>query len=78
MIDEIRRTSKLPDVKTLETEEDVARHTVFDVVLPLAGFIVTYPSGALGQLYRDNLMADGLDPDHLYRSPKCVWSRAWA
>lgn len=52
-----------PKVKTL-TAEDVERYTIFDVIMPLPGKDVAYPEGELGELYREFLRRDGLDPDN--------------
>lgn len=55
-------------MKTL-TQEDInsGRYTIFDVVLQLPGFVVGYPPGQLGVLYRSLMEADGLDPNNLHR-----------
>lgn len=62
-------SSKTPKVKVL-TEEDASRYTIYDVVLPLPGYSVTYPSGTIGELYRKMLDADGLDIDKMFRPQK--------
>jgi tRNA pseudouridine13 synthase len=62
-------TSKTPKAKVL-TEEDASRYTIYDVVLPLPGYSVTYPSGTIGELYRKMLDADGLDIDKMFRPQK--------
>ena len=61
----------LPPVK-LVTEEDIQnnRYTLDDVVLPLPGTDVTYPSNEIGRDYSDLLSADGLDIHSLRRSQK--------
>jgi tRNA pseudouridine13 synthase len=61
--------SKTPKVKVL-TEEDLPKYTIYDVVLPLPGFSVTYPTGQTGELYKKMLEADGLDIDNLFRPQK--------
>ena len=47
------------------TEEDLDKHTIFDVVMPLPGKDVAYPGGVLGERYREFVRMDGLDPDNL-------------
>jgi len=52
------------------TKDDLADHTIFDVIMPLPGFDVTYPSGELGEKYRAFMKLDGLDPDNMTRERK--------
>jgi len=59
------------DVKQL-TEEDLPNYTIFDVILPLAGWNVEYPGGACGEMYEKILKADGLDPKRMKRDQRCV------
>jgi tRNA pseudouridine13 synthase len=70
-VTELKATSSIPRVKVLG-ESDVASgsYSIADVVLPLAGFNITYPSGTLGERYRNLLKADGLDIDNLVRKQK--------
>lgn len=65
-LDKLRRDAKLLAVHTL-TEADLPNYTVFDVLMPLPGFVVKYPDGEPGKLYRELMVADGLDPDDMYR-----------
>lgn len=58
-----------PRVKTL-TEEDLGKYTIFDVIMPLPGNDVAYPTGPLGERYREFLKLDGLDPDNFVRKQK--------
>lgn len=58
-----------PKVKVL-TETDVMRYSIFDVVMPLPGKDVAFPGGDLGQMYREFLVKDGLDPDNFDRKQK--------
>ncbi|GAA5908397.1 pseudouridine synthase PUS7 [Sporobolomyces salmoneus] len=64
-------TSSLPKVRAL-TPLDISSksHTIYDVVLPMPGFAVTYPSGALGELYKRVIKEDGIDPDQMWRKQK--------
>jgi tRNA(Glu) U13 pseudouridine synthase TruD len=58
-------------VKTL-TDHDVDNYTIFDVIMPLPGRDVAYPSGTLGEKYREYLRMDGLDPDNFTRKQRLV------
>jgi tRNA pseudouridine13 synthase len=60
-----------PSIKIL-TEEDAHQYSIFDVIMPLPGRDVDYPGGTLGELYREFLRLDGLDPDNFIRKQKCV------
>lgn len=64
-------SSKVAKVHVV-TAEDVAakRFSIFDVVLPLPGFAITYPTGKVGACYKDIMRADRLDPDDMYRKQK--------
>lgn len=70
-VDKLKKTSKLPAVHTL-TEADLTNYDIFDVLMPLPGFVVKYPDGELGKLYRDLMLADGLDPEDLFRKQAYV------
>jgi tRNA pseudouridine13 synthase len=59
----------MPEVKEL-TEEDLPNYTIFDVVMPLPGWNIDYPGGKIGQLYRDAMLADGVNPDKMRREQK--------
>jgi tRNA pseudouridine13 synthase len=58
-----------PSIKIL-TEEDAHQYSIFDVIMPLPGRDVDYPGGTLGELYREFLRLDGLDPDNFIRKQK--------
>lgn len=59
------------DVKQL-TEDDVAEYSLSDVIMPLPGWHVEYPGGAMGKLYEDIMAADGLDPHKMRRDQRYV------
>lgn len=63
------RKPKFKKVKPL-TEEDVSKYTIFDVIMPLPGTDVAYPGGELGELYKEFLRRDGLDPTDFHRKQK--------
>lgn len=52
------------------TEGNLPEYTIFDVIMPLPGFNVTYPGGELGEKYRAFMKLDGLDPDDMTRERK--------
>lgn len=47
-------------VKVL-TIDDLPNYTIYDIVLPLPGFDVTYPDNVQREWYRELLEKDGLD-----------------
>ncbi|KAG8860947.1 hypothetical protein FRB91_000143 [Serendipita sp. 411] len=56
-------------VKVL-TEDDVNQYTIYDVLMPLPGTDVAYPGGELGELYRQFLKEDGLNPSDFNRKQR--------
>ncbi|KAF9921445.1 multisubstrate pseudouridine synthase 7 [Linnemannia zychae] len=52
------------------TEEDVDQYTIYDVILPLPGFDVIYPTHAIGTKYTELMAKDGLDPHSMKRGNK--------
>ncbi|KAM0752966.1 tRNA pseudouridine synthase D [Meredithblackwellia eburnea MCA 4105] len=65
------QTSKVPKVKVL-TKADIesGKYSIKDVVLPLPGFAVTYPTGKLGEMYSEIMSNDGLERDDMFRKQK--------
>ncbi|KAJ8262347.1 hypothetical protein GJAV_G00165410 [Gymnothorax javanicus] len=47
------------------TEDEVESHSIHDVVMPLPGFDVIYPTHHVGEGYSEMLKADGLDIDNM-------------
>jgi tRNA pseudouridine13 synthase len=54
------------------TEEDLGSYTIQDVILPMPGWNVEYPEGAIGKMYQDMLAADGLDANRMRRDQRYV------
>ncbi|KAJ2779966.1 multisubstrate pseudouridine synthase 7 [Coemansia javaensis] len=54
---------------TLVTAENAAQYTLYDVVLPLPGWGVTYPEHDVRAVYVDVMKRDGLSPFALGRHP---------
>ncbi|KAF9088692.1 multisubstrate pseudouridine synthase 7 [Mortierella sp. GBA35] len=52
------------------TEEDVDQYSIYDVILPLPGFDVIYPTHAIGDKYKELMAKDGLDPCSMKRGNK--------
>ncbi|KAG0250484.1 multisubstrate pseudouridine synthase 7 [Mortierella polycephala] len=52
------------------TPEDVDKYTIYDVVLPLPGFDVVYPTHEIGAKYKELMAKDGLDPHQMTRGSK--------
>ncbi|KAH7474047.1 Multisubstrate pseudouridine synthase 7 [Phytophthora ramorum] len=53
---------------TLVTAENLNQFSIYDVVLPLPGYSITYPENALKQLYEEIMKADGVDFQALERA----------
>lgn len=64
-------TSKVRKVRAL-TAADIASgaFSIYDVVLPMPGFAVSYPAGELGEVYKRVIREDGIDPDNMWRKQK--------
>lgn len=54
------------------TDEDIAsgNYSIFDLVLPLPGHDISYPTNAAGQWYTDRLAKDGLSSEKLKTKQK--------
>lgn len=61
-------------VAIIETEEDLAKYSIDDVLLPLPGHSVKYPTHAIGQKYVEFMAQHGLDPHDMSRKQKQVFS----
>ncbi|XP_061772865.1 pseudouridylate synthase 7 homolog isoform X3 [Nerophis ophidion] len=47
------------------SEEEAESHSIHDIVMPLPGYDVIYPSHHVGKGYKELLSADGLDVDNM-------------
>lgn len=56
-------------VKVLQ-EADLDDYSIYDVLMPLPGTDVAYPGGELGELYKEFLRIDGLDPSDFSRKQR--------
>lgn len=61
-----RGDGELSPVRAL-TAEEVSAHSIFDIVLPLPGFAVNYPSNDLLAEYVSVMRRDNLDPLKMHR-----------
>ncbi|KAF9357562.1 multisubstrate pseudouridine synthase 7 [Mortierella sp. AD094] len=52
------------------TEQDVDQYTIYDVILPLPGHDIIYPTHAIGEKYKELMAKEGLDPHEMRRSNK--------
>lgn len=66
------RTDKYKRARAVTQEEvDCGKFTIYDVVLPLPGFDVNYPSNEeLFNIYKDEMAKDGMDPLDMTRKTK--------
>ncbi len=66
----------LPRVKVLLTEADVAAHTLADVVLPLPGHSVVFPTNSVAEHVQQMMARDGISLEtfrsHAIRYERCV------
>jgi tRNA pseudouridine13 synthase len=51
-----------PAIRCIKTEDEAKAFTIFDVVLPLPGYAIEYPSNSIGELYQALLNEEGWDP----------------
>ncbi|KAF9116748.1 multisubstrate pseudouridine synthase 7 [Mortierella sp. AM989] len=71
VLDEIDGPSRGDHVRAkVLTEQDVDQYTIYDVVLPLPGHDVIYPTHAIGEKYKELMTKEGLDPHQMRRSNK--------
>ncbi|KAH8929076.1 tRNA pseudouridine synthase D [Atractiella rhizophila] len=61
-----KKELKMPPVRTLE-EGDVDKHTIQDVILPMPGWAIEYPTGPTREVYKEIMSIDDLDMDNMRR-----------
>ncbi|KAI9337144.1 pseudouridine synthase [Zopfochytrium polystomum] len=61
------RLERMIEVKLVESEEEAARWDVTDVVLPLPGHSIMYPTHEVGRLYVEEMGKYGLHPNEMKR-----------
>ncbi|KAI8610967.1 pseudouridine synthase [Chytriomyces sp. MP71] len=64
---EEHRAGRMIEVDVIASEEDAATRSIEDLVLPLPGYEVKYPSNAIGQAYVTFMAKYGLDPHDMKR-----------
>ena len=57
----------LMPVKIVESDEEAKIFSIDDLVLPLPGYLVLYPTNNIGKLYVDFMEQYGLDPHEMRR-----------
>lgn len=65
--EEEEKESKFKELVRPLTKEDVesGKFTIFDIVLTLPGFDITYPSNSIGPMYEEMMAKDGLSSEKL-------------
>lgn len=65
-----------PDVRVL-TKATCKKHTIFDVVMPMPGFDMKYPTHSIADIYKELLQCDGLETDMVTKSKECQLSGSY-
>jgi tRNA pseudouridine13 synthase len=68
--DAINNRRETKQIVKIVQESDLNNYTIYDVVLPLPGHSVTYPSNSIGESYKSFMLKDGFDPDNMKRALK--------
>lgn len=74
---EIADTENLSRFRTMvkpltQADIDSGTYSVFDVVMPLPGFDITYPNNDCSRWYEERLAKDELSSEKLKQKQKCV------
>ncbi|KAJ3229866.1 hypothetical protein HDU81_004952 [Chytriomyces hyalinus] len=64
---EEHRQGRMIEVDLVETDEDAATRSIDDLVLPLPGHQVKYPTNEIGTFYKTFMARYGLDPNDMKR-----------
>lgn len=67
--EEMSRFKKMVHIVT-EADVSAGRYQIFDVVLPLPGHDITYPTNECGDWYKERLAVDGLSSEKLKQKQK--------
>ena len=71
-VDEARQ-ARLIEVKVVESDAEAAQCSLDDLVLPLPGYAVTYPTNEIGNVYVEEMEKFGLHPHHMARKHRYVF-----
>jgi tRNA pseudouridine13 synthase len=61
------RLGRMIEVKVIESEEEAEKCGLEDLVLPLPGYAIQYPTNDIGRLYGEFMAQYGLDPHDMKR-----------
>ncbi|KAJ3025227.1 UNVERIFIED_CONTAM: hypothetical protein HDU68_007344 [Siphonaria sp. JEL0065] len=64
---EEHRQGRMIEVELVETEEQAATKSIEDLVLPLPGHAIKYPTNEIGEFYKTFMAKYGLDPHAMKR-----------
>lgn len=61
IVDDLKEDAPKADAVKVLCEEDLDKYSIYDIVLPLPGFDVTYPDNKVKDWYREILQESGLE-----------------
>ncbi|ORY51522.1 pseudouridine synthase, partial [Rhizoclosmatium globosum] len=67
---EEHRQGRMIEVELVETDEQAATKSIEDLVLPLPGHAVKYPTNEIGEFYKSFMAKYGLDPHDMKRKQR--------
>ena len=71
--DLVRNKSNPESVVTLN-EENISQYNIYDVVLPLPGHSIVYPTEDVGNFYTELLSKDGIDKENFKNKIKYIFN----